>query len=111
MNNMNILELLKNGKSVEDLTEDFYDALEQAVLEYDEWQKEEKRKAEALAQKRLEEEYKKVKVEEARQAVGAAILNYFSTLDIEIEEDVIENIDFIVEALPKIKVVRRHWNW
>lgn len=111
MNNKNILEDLKKGATVEDITENFFAVLEQAVLEYDEWQKEEKRKAEALAQKRLEEEYKKVKVEEARQAVGAAILNYFSTLDIEIEEDVIENIDFIVEALPKIKVVRRHWNW
>lgn len=108
---MDILALLKDGASVEEIVEDFFDALVEAQTEYEEWQKEEKRKAEALAQKRLEEEYKMKKVEEARQEVGAAILNYFSALDIQVEEDMIENVDCIVEALPKIRVVRRHWNW
>lgn len=108
---MDILALLKDGVSVEDIVEDFFEALVEAQTEYEEWQKEEKRKAEALAQRRLEEEYKMKKVDEARQEVGAAILNYFSALDIEVDENTLENTESLIEILPKIRVVRRHWNW
>ena len=106
---MDILKLLKEGISVEEITEDFFDALEDAQNEYDQWQEEEKRKAAALAQKKLEEEYVKEKRAKAREALGAAIIEYFSTLDVAIDEETYKNVDLIIDALPKIKVVRSNF--
>ena len=106
---MNILDMLKKGKSVEDLTEEFYDNLESAVTEYEAWKKAEEEKAKALAQKKLEEGYAREKRAKAREALGAAIIEYFSTLDVAIDEETYKNVDLIIDALPKIKVVRSNF--
>lgn len=106
---MDILKLLKEGATVESITEDFFDALEDAQSEYDKWQEEEKKKAAALAQKKLEEEYARERRAKAREALGAAIIEYFSTLDVAIDEETYKNVDLIIDALPKIKVVRSNF--
>lgn len=106
---MDILKLLKEGATVEDITEDFFDALTEAQDQYEAWQEGEKKKASALAQKKLEEEYAKEKRAKAREALGAAIIEYFSTLDVAIDEETYRNVDLIIDALPKIKVVRSNF--
>lgn len=106
---VDILKLLKEGVSEEDIVEDFFDALDDARVEYEKWQEEEKRKAALMEQKKLEEEYAKKKRAKAREALGAAIIEYFSTLDVTIDEETYKNMDLIIDALPKIKVVRSNF--
>lgn len=108
---MNILELLKNGKTVEDITEDFFNALEESQEAYEEYVKEQEEKRKAAEARKAELEYKKTKQQEARAAVGAAIVNYFETLGIVITENMLEDIDNIVEALPQLKVVKNWSPW
>ena len=103
---MNILELLKNGKTVEDITEDFFTAMEESQAAYEKWKEEEEEKRRAAAQRALELEYKKSKQEQARKALGAAIVDYFSSLDIKVTEKTLEEVEWIIDALPQIKVVR-----
>lgn len=105
---VDILKLLKEGVSEEDIVEDFFDALDDARVEYKKWQEEEKRKAALMEQKKLEEEYAKKKRDEAREALGAAVLNYMEALGFTVEEGTYDDIDAIVDALPQIKVVR-YW--
>lgn len=108
---MDILKLLKEGISVEDITEDFFDALESAQEDYEEWKKEQEEKAKAEAAKKLEQEYLKKKQQEARASVGAAIVNYFETLGIVITEEMLKDVDYIVDALPQIKVIQDWTPW
>lgn len=105
---MDILALLKEGRSVEDISEDFFDALQDAQVEYEEWKKEqeERAKAKAEAARKMEEEFLKQKRADARAAVGAAIVNYFETLGMVMTEKDLKDIDLIVEALPNLKVVK-----
>lgn len=106
---MDILKLLKEGMSVEDITEDFFDALSDAQEEYEEYLKEQEEKRKVAEARKAELEYKKKKQQEARAAVGAAIVNYFESLGIVITESMLEDIDNIIDALPQLKVVK-NWN-
>lgn len=103
---MDILALLKEGRSVEDISDDFFDALMSAQTEYAEWKKEQEERAKAEAARKVEEEYLKQKRADARAAVGAAIVNYFETLGMVMTEQDLKDIDLIVEALPNLKVVK-----
>jgi len=38
--------------------------------------------------------------------LGAAIVDYFSSLDIKVTEKTLEDVEWIIDALPQIKVVR-----
>lgn len=104
---MNILEMLKKGKSIEDLTEEFYDSLESAVTEYEAWKKAEEEKAKALAQKKLEEEMKMKKIKEARQASFEAIKTYLEALGTDVGASRVDTINFILDILPDLEVA--HW--
>ena len=103
---MDILKLLKEGRTVEDITEDFFDALTEAQSMYDEYIKEQERKAKAEAARKMEEEFRKKKIKDARQALGAAMVNYFEALGVAVTEETLADLDFIIEALPQIKIVR-----
>ena len=103
---MDILALLKEGRTVEEISDDFFDALMDAQTEYTEWKKEQEERAKAEAARKVEEEYLKQKRADARAAVGAAIVNYFETLGIVMTEKDLKDIDLIVEALPSLKVVK-----
>lgn len=108
---MNILKLLKEGFTAEEITEDFFSALNNSQEEYEKYLKEQEEKAKAEAAKKLEQEYLKKKQTEARAAVGAAIVNYFESLGIVITEDMLKDIDLIIDALPQIKVVQNWTPW
>lgn len=103
---MNILEMLKRGKSIEDLTEEFYDNLESAVIEYEAWKEAEEKKAKALAQKKLEEEMKMKKIKEARQASFEAMKTYLEALGIDVDANHVNTLNFILEILPDLEVAR-----
>lgn len=103
---MDILALLKEGTSVEDITEDFFDALQDAQEEYEKWKKEQEERAKAAAARKMEQEFKKQRQDLAREALGAAIVNYFEALDIKVTEQTMADVDLIIDALPKLKVVR-----
>ena len=103
---MDILALLKEGRSVEDISEDFFDALQDAQEEFEAWKKEQEERAKAEAARKVEEEFLKQKRADARAAVGAAIVNYFETLGMVMTEKDLKDIDLIVEALPNLKVVK-----
>ena len=103
---MDILALLKEGRTVEDISEDFFDALQGAQVEYEAWKKEQEERAKAEAARKMEEEFLKQKRADARAAVGAAIVNYFETLGMVMTEKDLKDIDLIVEALPNLKVVK-----
>ena len=103
---MDILALLKEGRTVEDISEDFFDTLQDAQVEYEAWKKEQEERAKAEAARKMELEYLKQKQSDARAAVGAAIVNYFETLGMVMTEKDLKDIDLIVEALPNLKVVK-----
>ena len=103
---MDILALLKEGRTVEDISEDFFDTLKDAQVEYEAWKKEQEERAKAEAARKMELEYLKQKRADARAAVGAAIVNYFETLGMVMTEKDLKDIDLIVEALPNLKVVK-----
>lgn len=103
---MDILALLKEGRSVEDISEDFFDALQDAQREFEAWKEEQEERAKAEAARKVEEEFRKQKRADARAAVGAAIVNYFEALGMVMTEKDLKDIDLIVEALPNLKVVK-----
>ena len=108
---MDILKLLKEGMCVEDITEDFFGELRDAQEEYEEYLKEQEEKRKAAEARRMELEYKKTKQQEARAAVGAAIVNYFESLGIVITENMLEDIDNIIDLLPQLKVYKSGKVW
>lgn len=103
---MDILKLLKEGMKPEEIIDDFMDELAEAKAEYDEWLKELERQRQALAAKEAEREFKQKRMEDARSALGASLVEYFSTLDLPIDEKSYEQVDWIIDALPHIKIVK-----
>ena len=109
---MDILKLLKEGMTAEEVMEDFMDELAEAKAEYDEWLKELERQKQALAARDAERAFKQKRMEDARSALGASLVEYFSALDLPIDEKSYEQVDWIIDALPHIKVVKtggRFW--
>jgi hypothetical protein len=104
---MDIFEALKQGRTVEDLTEEFFEALALAQGEYDKYQARQAKVREAEAQRRLAREYELQRIKEAREALGAAMLSYFVALGKEATDKTYTDIDAIIDALPSIKVVQR----
>lgn len=103
---MDILKLLKEGVTPEQVLEDFLDELAEAKTEYDEWLEELERQRQALAAKNAEREFKQKRIEDTRSALGASLVEYFSALDLPIDEKSYEQVDWIIDALPHIKVVK-----
>ena len=103
---MDILKLLKEGMTPDEVMEDFMDELAEAKAEYEEWLEELERQKQALAAREAEREFKQKRLEDARSALGAALVEYFSALDLPIDEKSYENIDWIIDALPHIKIVK-----
>lgn len=103
---MDILALLKEGVSTEEITAKFFDSLSLAHDEYEEWKKEQEEKAKAAAARKMEQEFKKQRQDLAREALGAAIVNYFEALDIKVTEQTMVDVDLIIEVLPKLKVIK-----
>ena len=108
---MDILALLKEGRTAKEISEDFFDALQDAQAKYETWKEEQEERARAEAARKMEEEYLKQKRADARAAVGAAIVNYFETLGIVMTERDLKDIDLIVEVLPNIKVANNVISW
>ena len=108
---MDILALLKEGRTAKEISEDFFDALQDAQAKYETWKEEQEERARAEAARKMEEEYLKQKRADARAAVGAAIVNYFETLGIVMTERDLKDIDLIVEVLPNIKVANKVISW
>lgn len=109
---MDILKLLKEGMTPEQIMEDFMDELADAKIEYDEWLEELERQKQALAARDAERAFKQKRMEDARSALGASLVEYFSALDLPIDEKSYEQVDWIIDALPHIKVVKtggRFW--
>lgn len=103
---MDILKLLKEGMKPDEIMEDFMDELEEAKAEYKEWLAEIERQKQALAAKEAERAFKQKRMEDARSALGASLVEYFSALDLPIEEKSFDDVDLIIDALPHIKVVK-----
>ena len=109
---MDILKLLKEGMTPEQIMEDFMDELADAKIEYDEWLEELERQKQALAARDAERAFKQKRMEDTRSALGASLVEYFSALDLPIDEKSYEQVDWIIDALPHIKVVKtggRFW--
>lgn len=103
---MDILKLLKEGMSADEIYDDFMDALTDAQTEYKEYLEEVERRKKAQEAKELERAYKKSHLEECRSALGAAIVDYFLALEIDVNDKMYEQVDWIIDALPHIKVVK-----
>ena len=103
---MDILKLLKEGMTPDEVVEDFMDELTDAKIEYNEWLKELERQKQALAARDAERAFKQKRIEDARSALGAALVEYFSALDLPIDEKSYEQVNWIIDALPHIKVVK-----
>ena len=103
---MDILKLLKEGMTADEIYDDFMDALTDAQTEYKEYLEEVERRKKEQEAKELERAYKKQRLEECRSALGAAIINYFSALDLTVDDKTFEAVDWIIDALPHIKIVK-----
>lgn len=88
-----IFALLKQGYTMEDIE----DLMVSAHADYEE------EKAE-LARKEQEKKFKEQRIAEAREALGAAIIEYYSAIGKKVDESVIENVDYIIDTLPKLRV-------
>ena len=109
---MDILALLKEGATREEIERDFADEMAEALLEYEKYQKEQEELARKEAARKMELEFRKKRQSEARKALGAAIIEYFDSLDMVVEEETIDAVDWIIDVLPQIKVVKtggRFW--
>ena len=98
---MDILQLLKQGWSPEDIMEEFDEAMQLAQVEYEKYLEAE-RKAEAEKEaKMLALEYKKLKQEEARTALGAALIDFALAYELvdEVDEDYISSIEKYIDLL------------
>ena len=98
---MDILKLLKQGWSPEDIMEEFDEAMQLALVEYEKYLEAE-RKAEAeRAAAALALEYKKLKQEEARVALGAALIDFAIAYELvdEVDEDYISSIEKYIDLL------------
>ena len=98
---MDILKLLKQGWSPEDIMEEFDEAMQLAQVEYEKYLEAE-RKAEAeRAAAALALEYKKLKQEEARVTLGAALINFALAYELvdEVDEDYISSIEKYIDLL------------
>ena len=98
---MDILKLLKQGWSPEDIMEEFDEAMRLAQVEYEKYLEAE-RKAEAeRAAAALALEYKKLKQEEAREALGAALIDFALAYELvdEVDEDYISSIEKYIDLL------------
>ena len=98
---MDILKLLKQGWSPEDIMEEFDEAMRLAQVEYEKYLEAE-RKAEAeRAAAALALEYKKLKQEEAREALGAALIDFALAYELvdEVDEDYISAIERYIDLL------------
>ena len=103
---MDILKLLKEGMTPEEIMEDFLDELADAKIEYDEWLEELERQKQAIAARDAERAFKQKRMEDARSALGASLVEYFSSLDLPIDEKSYETVDWLIDALPHIKIVK-----
>ena len=98
---MDILKLLKQGWSPEDIMEEFDEAMQLALNTYEK-EKEEERRKEA-ERKALEEqrEYALMKQKEAREALGAALVGFAVAYDIpNIDEAYLAAVDEFITLLP-----------
>ena len=98
---MDILKLLKQGWSPEDIMEEFDEAMRLAQVEYEK-HLEAERKAEAeRVTAALALEYKKLKQEEARTALGAALIDFALAYELvdEVDENYISAIERYIDLL------------
>lgn len=86
---MDILKLLKQGWSPEDILEEFDEAMQIALAEYEKYQEEERRKEAARKAQEEQREYALMKQKEAREALGAALVDFAIAYEIvdEFEEE------------------------
>jgi hypothetical protein len=101
MNREDIYSQLVKGKSVEDLTEEFFENLEWAVARYEEYQ--------AQQEAKKAEQEKRTK---AREALGAAWADYMKSYGIDVKPEDMLYIDDLLAQFndidPRGKVVRFH---
>lgn len=91
---MDILKLLKQGWSPEDIMEEFDEAMQIALTEYEKYQEEERRKEAARKAQEEQKEYALMKQKEAREALGAALVNFAIAYDItDIDEAYLAAVD------------------
>lgn len=98
---MDILKLLKDGWSPEDIMEEFDEAMQLAQVEYEKYLEEQRKAEEAKAAAALALEYKKLKQEEARTALGAALIDFALAYELidEVDEDYLSSIDKYIDLL------------
>ena len=98
---MDILQLLKQGWSPEDIMEEFDEAMQLALNAYEKEKEEERRKeAERKAQEE-QKEYALMKQKEAREALGAALIDFALAYELvdEVDEDYISSIEKYIDLL------------
>ena len=88
-----IFALFKQGYTMKDIE----DLMVSAHADYEE------EKAE-LARKEQEKKFKEQRIAEAREALGAAIIEYYSAIGKRVDESVIENVDYVINVLPQLRV-------
>lgn len=103
---MDIYELMKDGRTVEEIRAAFEEAIASAQLQYEQYMEEQERLKRERVARELEEACRKQRLEEARGALGNALIEYFSALDSSIDEAMYETVDWLIDALPYIKVVK-----
>ena len=98
---MDILKLLKDGWSPEDIMEEFDEAMQLAQVEYEKYLEEQRKLEEAKAAAALALEYKKLKQEEAQTALGAALIDFALAYELvdEVDEDYLSSIDKYIDLL------------
>lgn len=113
---MNIFEALKNGKTQESIMAEFTEDLAKAMIDYEKYLQEKAEAEERIRKAREAEEYARQAKAEARTALGAAILEYITTLDIKVTESTYDEINGVITAIENIflrrvneKVVWKVW--
>ena len=103
---MDILKLLKEGVTKEEIMSDFAEELAESLKEYEEYLEEAERQRKIEAARKLEREFAQKRINEARQALGAAMVEYFSALGMTATEKSLKDVELIIDTLPQLRIVR-----
>ena len=97
---MDILQLLRQGWSPEDIMEEFDEAMQLALSVYEREEEERHREAERKAQEE-KKEYALMKQKEAREALGAALIDFAIAYELvdEVDEDYVSSIEKYIDLL------------
>ena len=100
---MNYVEMFRQGMSMEEVLLEASKLITEAQTQYEE-------EKVRIEKERAEKEYKELRLKIAKDALGAALVEYYEALGVEITEQRLAHISDLIELLPRMQIrVSKGW--